>query len=103
MAYNPPIGSMYQIYTTYILPSGGLYNPYHPLQEPEKTIEPGVFLFDLGATYVVFQGSGRSNEGHWPIFWGVKVVVFSWEPKDPPPNFPPRPPTPRNKALIRPY
>ena len=40
MAYNPPIGSIYHLYTTYILPSGGLYNPYHPLQEPEKSIEP---------------------------------------------------------------
>ena len=27
------------VYTTYILPSDGLYNPYHPLQEPEKSIE----------------------------------------------------------------
>ena len=39
MAYNPPIGSIYHLYTTYILPSDGLYNPYHPLQEPEKSIE----------------------------------------------------------------
>ena len=27
------------VYTTYILPSRGLYNPYHPLQEPEKSID----------------------------------------------------------------
>ena len=33
---HPPIGRKN---TTYILPSGGLYNPYHPLQEPEKSIE----------------------------------------------------------------
>ena len=26
-------------YTTYILPSGGLHNPYHLLGEPETTIE----------------------------------------------------------------
>ena len=39
MAYNPPIGSIYHLYTTYILPSGGLYNPYHLLGEPETTIE----------------------------------------------------------------
>ena len=39
MAYNPPIGSIYHLYTTYILPSGGLYATYHPLGEPETTIE----------------------------------------------------------------
>ena len=39
MAYNPPIGNIYHIYTTYILPSEGVYNPYHPLQEPEKSID----------------------------------------------------------------
>ena len=27
------------VYTTYILPSGGLYATYHLLGEPEKTIE----------------------------------------------------------------
>ena len=30
MAYIPPIGSMYNLYTTYIVPSGGLYATYHP-------------------------------------------------------------------------
>ena len=39
MAYNPPIGSIYDLYSTYILPSGGLYATYHPLQEPDKSIE----------------------------------------------------------------
>ena len=39
VAYNPPIGSIYHLYTTYILPSRGLYNPYHPLQEPEKSTD----------------------------------------------------------------
>ena len=39
MAYNPPIGSIYHLYTTYILLSGGLYNPYHLLGEPETTVE----------------------------------------------------------------
>ena len=33
---NPPIGRKN---TTYILPSGGLYNPYHRLGEPETTID----------------------------------------------------------------
>ncbi len=39
MAYNPPIGSIYHLYTTYILPSGGLYVTYRLLREPETTIE----------------------------------------------------------------
>ena len=28
------------VYTTYILPIGGLYNPYHLLGEPETAIDP---------------------------------------------------------------
>ena len=39
MAYNPPIGSIYHLYTTYILPSGGIYATYHLLGEPETTID----------------------------------------------------------------
>ena len=39
MAYNPPIGSIYHLYTTYILPSGGLYATYHLLGKPETTID----------------------------------------------------------------
>ena len=39
VAYNPPIGSIYHLYTTYILRSGGLYATYHLLGEPETTIE----------------------------------------------------------------
>ncbi len=39
MAYNPPIGSIYHLYTTYILASGGLYATYHLLGEPETTID----------------------------------------------------------------
>ena len=33
---------IYHLYTTYILPSGGLYNPYHLLGEPETAIDQGV-------------------------------------------------------------
>ena len=39
MAYNPPVSSIYHFYTTYILPSGGLYATYHLLGEPETTID----------------------------------------------------------------
>ena len=44
MAYNPPIGSIYYLYTTYILPSGGLYATYHLLGEPETTIDNHINL-----------------------------------------------------------
>ena len=40
---HPPIGSIYHLYTTYILPSGGLYATYHLLGEPEKTIDYVIF------------------------------------------------------------
>ena len=36
---SPNWQEKYHLYTTYILPSRGLYNPYHPLQEPEKSAE----------------------------------------------------------------
>ncbi len=36
---HPPIGSIYHLYTTYILPSGGLYATYHLSGEPETTID----------------------------------------------------------------
>ncbi len=32
--------SQLAVYTTYILPSGSLHATYHPLQEPEKSIDP---------------------------------------------------------------
>ena len=39
IAYNNLIGSIYRLYTGYVLPSRGLYNPYHLVPEPEKSIE----------------------------------------------------------------
>ena len=49
---GPPIGSIYHLYTTYIyiLPSGGLYATYHPLGEPETTIDqqPGMDSYYTG-------------------------------------------------------
>ena len=35
VAYNHPIGSIYRLYTRYILPPGGWYSPDHLLPEPE--------------------------------------------------------------------
>ena len=39
MIYSPPIGSIYHLYTTYILPIGWLYATYHLLREPGNSIE----------------------------------------------------------------
>ena len=39
IAYNHPIGNLYHLYTTYILPIGWLYIPYHLLGEAETTID----------------------------------------------------------------
>ena len=36
---SPNWQEKYHLYTTYILPSRGLYNPYHLLPEPEKSID----------------------------------------------------------------
>ena len=35
VVYNHPIGSIYRLYTRYILPPGGWYSPDHLLPEPE--------------------------------------------------------------------
>ena len=39
MTYNPPIGSIYHLYTTYIFPIGWLYITYHLLKEPGNSID----------------------------------------------------------------
>ena len=39
----PPIGSIYHLYTTYILPTGWLYITCHLLREPETAIDLGSF------------------------------------------------------------
>ena len=36
---SPNWQERYHLYTTYILPSGGVHNPYNLLWEPETTIE----------------------------------------------------------------
>ncbi len=53
MAYNTPIASIYHLYTTYILPSGGLYATYHLLREPKTTIEPRTFSRCFWVLYVL--------------------------------------------------
>ena len=87
MAYNPPIGSIYHLYTTYILPSGGLYATYHLLREPETTID--VLTKVDGCPNLCWQKALRQNDawkidkkkntflnGHLPSFQEMLLVVF---------------------------
>ena len=37
--YNPAGGNIYLVYKSHILPIGWLHTTYHPLQEPEKSVE----------------------------------------------------------------
>ncbi len=74
-----PVGRLGKaVYTTYILPSGGLYATYHLLGEPETTIEPmtdpwdesGIFtdpLIPLKPTIHVGKYTG-------PVSWMVWVM-----------------------------
>ena len=66
---HPPIGSIYHLYTTYILPSRGLYNPYHLLPEPEKSIEG----------LAKASPNPRNSEGFWKTTW-IIPVSFSGTP-----------------------
>ena len=61
MICNHPIGSIYHLYTTYILPIGWLYATYHLLREPGNSIdyEPRVITVQLrilGSHQVVVLG-----------------------------------------------
>ena len=66
IVYNRPIGIIYSLYTRYILPSNGLYNPYHLLPEPEKSIDIYFELWDLsqGLEGQLTYGIGFSMIGH---------------------------------------
>ena len=60
------------VYTTYILPSGGLYATYHLLGEPETTIESSCFslrvsppnFFDRSVSYQMGQETA-------PTLWKI--------------------------------
>ena len=54
----------YHLYTTYILPFGGLYATYHLLGEPETTIEEGGRF--------VSRQRGESQSFPWISFRGMK-------------------------------
>ena len=44
---SPRRQGLYVVYKWYILPIGGLYATYHPLQEPEKSVDASeILIFD---------------------------------------------------------
>ena len=85
MAYNPPIGSIYHLYTTYILPSGGLYATYHLLWEPKtrKTTIDGRSC-RVVATRLYQNGGGEplsGKAGEMVVFFGKnlgKLIPLQW-------------------------
>ena len=88
MAYNPPIGSIYHLYTTYILPSGGLYATYHLLGEPETTIDEKEFRArctwhaDGSSTtrwVATVHKSGTEEVENIKLHRRGAMEVFSWE------------------------
>ena len=68
------------VYTTYILPSGGLYNPYHLLREPETTIELISRTLELGknAEYFRFLFPGKEVYSLPQMLHGTGISMNSW-------------------------
>ena len=68
MIYNHPIGSIYHLYTTYILPSGGVIcylppikgNQKQPLTMPDQTLES--FNFRVWDARFFFGGGCGGND-----------------------------------------
>ena len=67
-SYWFPIGSIYHLYTTSMLPIGWLYGTYHLLREPETAIElsrfllverytslPGMFFFSSSVGFIAWR------------------------------------------------
>ena len=78
MAYNPPIGSIYHLYTTYILPSGGLYATYHLLGEPETTIDYWGFLpTSQMSAFLNNRGAPQKLEMNCSLLWGEDGLLNS--------------------------
>ena len=85
--YNHPIGSIYHLYTTYILPSRGIYSPYHPLQEPEKSIELVICSICAMVKRRVSLGMGNLpplignpyNGYINPYYWVDEFIPFIWK------------------------
>ena len=73
------MGNIYHLYTTYILPSGGLYATYHLLREPGNSIEKCPSLGDFESNAQV-----RSLV-HWvpccpcPWLWVKASLPHDWE------------------------
>ena len=82
MIYNHRIGSIYHLYTTYILPSGWLYATYHLLREPGNSIDitvnhlrtsldkAGCLFFRPLAPIALSRSSS-----HWSALWLPKTFV----------------------------
>ena len=71
MIYNPPIGTIYHLYTTYKLPIGGLYITYHLLREPGNSIDQHFEVMssksDLVSLAVFFFGGGDVELEMWGV------------------------------------
>ena len=66
---HPPIGSIYLLYTTYILPSGGLYATYHLLGEPETTIDS-----EVGHQHTELEHTPKRNLHQQAILVGIPFI-----------------------------
>ncbi len=79
VAYNPPIGSIYHLYTTYILPSGVLYATYHLLGEPETSIEFLSGLIYLMASWLGFHLFHLQKETNKSDLVAFKTCFFFFQ------------------------
>ena len=72
--YNPPIGSIYHLHTTYILPIGWLYITYHLLREPETAIDLIPRFTRSDNLYRFNEDPDTSNiaSDYWLLFWTLR-------------------------------
>ena len=66
------------VYTTYILPSRGLYNPYHLLPEPQKSIEK-VQIAGHEPLRISHMDAEPKIGGFYPPKWMVKIMEKPYE------------------------
>ncbi len=78
------------VYTTYILPSGGLYNPYHLLGEPEAAIDLGLVLWNWKLGFPNKKIQQKQEVLGFPAFFGCFIISKR-----------PSPPTPRKKYTLK--
>ena len=75
MIYNHPIGSIYHLYTTYILPIGLLYATYHLLREPGNSVEDSPSLFFKKNGFFWFKTIPAWSLGKDRILAGRKNII----------------------------